>query len=144
MVEAVAVLPLVVLLFAALSYFGAVYLTRIEAHQAARAAAWSHALGACEDGRSLAGADLLDELDQQGASVPRELDAYGEAAGGQSLVTRGGRARAAVSRPVRDQAGLGLPTGTLTARFELPCDERPQGGSPARVLRYGWRQVRLW
>jgi hypothetical protein len=145
MLEAVIVLPLVVVLFAASSYFATAYAVRIESQSTARALAWAHALGGCgEDGRwARSEPSTLDHLDGQGVEVPRDLERYGVAAGAQSLVESGGRTRVAVSRTVRGPLSLPLPTAAVTTRFQLPCDERPQRGDPAGVLRYGWRTIRF-
>ncbi len=146
MVEAVVVLPLVVVLFAASSYFATAYAVRAESLSTARATAWGHALSGCEEEARWAQSEpsTLDALDRQGVETPRGLDSYGVAAGGQSLVERGGRTRVTVSRTVRGPLGLPLPTAAVTTHFQLPCDERPRSGDPAGVLRYGWRTIRFW
>ena len=146
MVEAVVVLPLIVVLFAASSYFHTAYAVRIETLSTARAITWDLARGGCEPGERQVQSEpsMLDALDRQGVEVPRGLDRYGAAAGGQSLGVRGGRASVAVSRTVRAPLSLPLPTAAVTTHFELPCDERPRSGDPAGVLRYGWRTVRFW
>jgi hypothetical protein len=146
MLEAVIVLPLVVVLFAASSYFATAYAVRIESQSTARAVAWAHALGGCEEDERWARSEptTLDQLDQQGVEVPRQLDRYGLAAGAESVVESGARTSVLVSRTVRGPLSLPLPTAAVTTRFQLPCDERPQRGDPAGVLRYGWRTIRFW
>lgn len=146
MVEAVAVLPLVVILFAATSYFATVYGARIETSADVRAAAWANALNGC----NATGAQVqsepstLDVLDGEGVDPPRELTGLGTAAGGQSLVSQGRRTRAVRSRPIRRSVGLGWAAGTITTSFQIPCDERPTAGNSTGALRYGWRTIRFW
>ena len=146
MVEAVAVLPLVALLFVALTYFATAYAARLDTSSAARAAAWAHALGGCEGNDAWVRSEqsTLDAVHAQGADVPHGLDEYGDAAGGRSLVTRGSRTSVTVSRSLPGPLSLQLPSGTVTSSYQLACDERPQSGNPAGVLRYGWRSIRFW
>jgi hypothetical protein len=132
LVEAVMAIPVLVVLLAALGYFGRLYSAKLGALAAVRSAAWQSALAGC-DGRGAVESPL-----------PPAISARAAAAGGADVVRAHGTARATAREPVARERVLGLLPAQVAADLELVCNERPRRGDVAGALRYGWDQVRLW
>lgn len=159
MVEAAVVIPVFLILFAAVVFVLRLYAHKAESRAEARHQVWSYALNACEQGpytsssaTTAAGDDppTLDAVqDEESYPSTGELPSEGE-----DLVANAnadpntdleigddwGVARASVSRgPVIAPPPLDIASrDQVTTTMEVQCDEKPRGASPGDVLSFVW------
>jgi hypothetical protein len=142
----VIVIPVLVLVLAALTHFTQLYAAKFDALREARRTAWLHALSGCRTRAASTepSAQSRDELRQLGRDADRRFDRYAAAAGGAEVGTAWSVARAAVSRRLAAAPWSGAGSVELAADFRLPCNEQPRDGDAASALRFGWEQIRFW
>ena len=148
LVEAVVVLPVMIVLLAASVHVVALHARKQTALRQARQAAWTHALGGCP-GPAASGGEVdeghsTDWVGWSGEPLPPELVGHASQAGGDVVMGHVRSARAHGQAVVRAEPLLGLEEARLSSAMELPCNERPRSGSLPGALRFGWDAARCW
>lgn len=139
LVEALAVIPFFLVIFASLVYVGRLYAEKQRTLREARQYAWTFAMNSCAG-------------DPQGAAVEStgnpntEIDLsdakkYKDSGGDQSLSKDWGEAVVTVKGTVTASKLLGGKTNKLSTTTRVQCNEAPVEGDLVGVLRYAWKTL---
>ena len=146
--EAVVLLPILVMLLAASLHVGQLHGQQQRLLQQARLAGWEHALGGCQGSppsvQTSADGDSGAWLSARGVSLPEQTAGHVAEAGGPDATGSLGSARIEARARIGSEPLLGIDASELSVAMRLPCNERPRATSLEAALRLGWQQVRVW
>ena len=148
LVEAVVLLPVLVVLLAASLYVAGYHAKQQLLLRSVRRAAWEHALGGCQGAhpavQTRADGPASAWLSTRGVVLPTQTAGHIAQAGGLRLAGNLGSAQAEAQAHILAEPLVGIEGSELSFVMRLPCNERPRSASLAAALRLGWQQVRVW